>query len=69
MMIWMLMGCAVALAVVPFKFILIGLTIGGFVANTRIAKASSNPHGSRRWREWWESIPAIPVRTVDKSDL
>ncbi|GJM93744.1 hypothetical protein PR202_ga10329 [Eleusine coracana subsp. coracana] len=68
-MIWMLTGCAVALAVVPFKFILIGLTAGGFMVNARIARASSNPHGNRRWREWWESIPAIPVRTVDKSDL
>ncbi|GJN09037.1 hypothetical protein PR202_ga27004 [Eleusine coracana subsp. coracana] len=68
-MIWMLTGCAVALAMVPFKFILIVLTAGGFMANTRIARASSNPHGNRRWREWWESIPAIPVRTVDKSDL
>ncbi|KAK3148333.1 hypothetical protein QOZ80_3BG0293730 [Eleusine coracana subsp. coracana] len=68
-MIWMLTGCAVALAVVPFKFIMIGLTAGGFMGNTRIARALSNPHGNRRWREWWESIPTIPVRTVDKSDL
>ncbi|KAK3158366.1 hypothetical protein QOZ80_2AG0136190 [Eleusine coracana subsp. coracana] len=68
-MIWMLTGCAEALAVVLFKFILIGLTTGGFMANTRIARASSNPHGNRRLREWWKSMPAIPVRTVDKSDL
>ncbi|XP_062213839.1 uncharacterized protein LOC133914871 [Phragmites australis] len=68
-MMWMLTGCAVALAVVPFKYVLIGLTAGGFAANTRIAKAASNPQGGRRWREWWESIPAVPVRTVDKSEL
>ncbi|KAF8720400.1 hypothetical protein HU200_023903 [Digitaria exilis] len=68
-MIWILTGSAVAVAVIPFKFILIGLAAGGFAANTRIAKAMSNPQGGRRWREWWESIPAVPVRTVDKSQL
>lgn len=68
-MIWLLTGSAVAVAVIPFKYILIGLAAGGFAANTRIAKAMSNPQGGRRWREWWESIPAVPVRTVDKSQL
>ncbi|CAN6313991.1 unnamed protein product [Urochloa humidicola] len=68
-MIWMLTGSAVAVAVIPFKYILIGLASGGFVANTRIAKAMSNPQGGRRWREWWESIPVVPVRTVDKNEL
>ncbi|CAL4920852.1 unnamed protein product [Urochloa decumbens] len=68
-MIWMLTGSAVAVAVIPFKYILIGLAAGGFVANTRMAKAMSNPQGGRRWREWWESIPAVPVRTVDKNEL
>ncbi|KAF0914615.1 hypothetical protein E2562_030681 [Oryza meyeriana var. granulata] len=62
-------GLAAALAVIPFKYVLIGLTAGGFMSNTRIARAMSNPHGSRRWREWWESIPAVPVRAVDMSDL
>ncbi|PUZ42768.1 hypothetical protein GQ55_9G608500 [Panicum hallii var. hallii] len=68
-MIWMLTGSAVAVAAIPFKYILIGVAAGGFVANTRIVKAMSNPQGSRRWREWWESIPAVPVRTVDKNEL
>ncbi|WVZ55528.1 hypothetical protein U9M48_006175 [Paspalum notatum var. saurae] len=68
-MIRMLTGSAVVVAVIPFKYILIGLIAGGFVANTRIARAVSNPQGGRRWREWWESIPAIPVRTVDESEL
>ncbi|KAL6902382.1 hypothetical protein ACP4OV_005258 [Aristida adscensionis] len=68
-MIWMLSGCAVALAVIPFKYVLMGLTAGGFAANTRTAKAAANPQGGRRWREWWESIPAVPVRTVDKNEL
>ncbi|KAL6645206.1 hypothetical protein ACP70R_016814 [Stipagrostis hirtigluma subsp. patula] len=67
-MIWMLTGIAVALAAIPFKYVLIGLTVGGFVANTRIMKAVSNPQGGRRWREWWESIPAVPVRIM-KSEL
>ncbi|KAJ1298725.1 hypothetical protein BS78_01G475700 [Paspalum vaginatum] len=68
-MIRMLTGAAVAVAVIPFKYILIGLIAGGFAANTRMARAVSNPQGGRRWREWWESIPAIPVRTVDGSEL
>jgi hypothetical protein len=67
--IWMLTGLAVALAVVPFKYVLIGLTVAIFMGNTRAAKAVSNPRGSRRWREWWESIPAVPVHTVDKGEL
>ncbi|KAG8073527.1 hypothetical protein GUJ93_ZPchr0006g44629 [Zizania palustris] len=69
MVIWMLTGLAVALAVIPFKYSLIGLTAGAFMSNTRIVKVLSNPQGCRRWREWWESIPAVPVRAVDKSDL
>ncbi|KAL5219470.1 hypothetical protein ABZP36_020154 [Zizania latifolia] len=67
--IWMLTGLAVALAVIPFKYALIGLTAGGFMSNTRIVKVMSNPQGCRRWREWWESIPAVPVRAADKSGL
>lgn len=63
--IWMLTGLAVALAVIPLKYVLMGLTAGCFLANTRIVKAVSNPRGGRRWREWWESIPAVPVHTVD----
>jgi hypothetical protein len=60
----MLTGSAVVVAVIPFKYILIGLMAGSFAANTRVARAVLNPQGGRRWREWWESIPAIPVRTV-----
>ena len=65
----MLTGLAVALAVVPFKYVLMGLTVCCFAANTRVAKAVSDPRGGRRGREWWESIPAVPVHTVDKGDL
>ena len=65
----MLTGLAVALAVVPFKYVLMGLTVCCFATNTRVAKAVSDPRGGRRWREWWESIPAVPVHTVDKGEL
>uniref|UniRef100_A0ACD5TUU6 Uncharacterized protein n=1 Tax=Avena sativa TaxID=4498 RepID=A0ACD5TUU6_AVESA len=65
----MLTGLAVALAVVPFKYVLMGLTVAIFAANTKVVKAMSNPRGSRRWREWWESIPAMPVHTVDKGEI
>lgn len=60
----MLAVSAAVVAVVPFRYILIGLVAGSFASNTRVARAVMNPQGGRRWREWWESIPAVPVRTV-----
>ncbi|KAF3339279.1 hypothetical protein FCM35_KLT16750 [Carex littledalei] len=66
--IWVMTGVALVLAIVPFKYILIGAITSLFVANTSIGKSmSSNPQGARRLHEWWDSIPVIPVRIVDSS--
>lgn len=66
--IWVMTGVALVLAVVPFKYILMGAITSLFAANTGIGNSmSSNPQGARRLHEWWDSIPVIPVRIVDGS--
>ncbi|OAY82308.1 hypothetical protein ACMD2_06244 [Ananas comosus] len=57
-------GFAILLGAVPFKYILMGLTLYCFVANSMVVKSKPSSQGNRRLREWWESIPIIPVRTV-----
>ncbi|CAL9117014.1 uncharacterized protein LOC135581368 isoform X1 [Musa acuminata AAA Group] len=61
---WAMIGIAVLLMVVPFKYILMWLALCFFIANSKIAKYMSSEQGNRRLREWWESIPIIPVRTI-----
>ncbi|KAJ8570157.1 hypothetical protein K7X08_006734 [Anisodus acutangulus] len=63
-----LVGAAVILAVVPFKFILVALASYGFVAASKIGKSKQNEKGNRRLQEWWDSIPVVPVDIVDKID-
>ncbi|OVA00886.1 Protein of unknown function DUF639 [Macleaya cordata] len=58
---------AILLAVIPFKFIIMGLTVYAFIANSKIGKHMDNEQSNRRLKEWWSSIPVIPVRTVDKT--
>ncbi|GFP91799.1 hypothetical protein PHJA_001323900, partial [Phtheirospermum japonicum] len=57
--------CAITLAVIPFKFILIGVVLYGFVSTSKLGKLMENDKGNRRLREWWDSIPIIPVEFVD----
>ncbi|KAL6507821.1 hypothetical protein OROGR_024016 [Orobanche gracilis] len=57
---------AITLVVVPFKFILIGLVLYGFVMTSKVGKFTQSDQGNRRLREWWDSIPVIPVEFVDK---
>ncbi|RRT80064.1 hypothetical protein B296_00016576 [Ensete ventricosum] len=52
------------LVAVPFKYILMWLVLCFFIADSKIAKRMSSEQGNRRLREWWESIPIIPVRTI-----
>ncbi|RWW19460.1 hypothetical protein GW17_00016487 [Ensete ventricosum] len=54
----------VLLVAVPFKYILMWLLLCFFIADSKIAKRMSSEQGNRRLREWWESIPIIPVRTI-----
>ncbi|GER41805.1 hypothetical protein STAS_18539 [Striga asiatica] len=58
--------CAVVLAVVPFKIILMVAVLYGFVMTSKIGKRLQSDPGNRRLREWWDSIPVIPVEFVDK---
>lgn len=61
---WAMIAVAVLLVVIQFKYIVMGLTLYSFIADSRIAKHMLNEQGNRRLKEWWESIPVIPVRTV-----
>ncbi|MCL7035433.1 hypothetical protein MKW94_006277 [Papaver nudicaule] len=63
----MMVGLAVLLAVIPFKFIIMGSIIHVFMMNSKLGKYMKNDRGNRRLKEWWNSIPVIPVRTVDKT--
>ncbi|XP_059645924.1 uncharacterized protein LOC132289214 [Cornus florida] len=59
-------GLAILLAVVPFKFILLALAVYCFIMTSKLGKYIENEQGNRRLREWWDSIPVVPVETVDK---
>ncbi|KAG6511255.1 hypothetical protein ZIOFF_029312 [Zingiber officinale] len=61
---WAMIAVAVLLVVIQFKYIVMGLTLYSFIADSRIAKHMLNEQGNCRLKEWWESIPVIPVRTV-----
>ncbi|CAJ1920231.1 unnamed protein product [Sphenostylis stenocarpa] len=54
-------GLAILLAVIPFKFFLMGLIIQSFTMTSR----KSSESGNRRLREWWDAIPIVPIRVVD----
>ncbi|KAL3644128.1 hypothetical protein CASFOL_012060 [Castilleja foliolosa] len=60
--------CAITVAVIPFKFILIGVVLYGFVSTSKLGKLMESDQGNRRLREWWDSIPIIPVEFVDKKE-
>lgn len=55
-------GLAVFLALVPLRFVLMGLTAFFFLAGSR--GGHRNGPRNRRLREWWDSIPIVPVRIL-----
>ncbi|KAH0756857.1 hypothetical protein KY290_020350 [Solanum tuberosum] len=57
---------AVILAVVPFKFIVMALTLCIFVQTSKIGKYMENEKVNRRIKEWWDSIPVVPVEIMGK---
>ncbi|KAL7096383.1 hypothetical protein ACP275_10G076100 [Erythranthe tilingii] len=61
-----LSGCAFVLAVVPFKLILAALVLNGFLMTSKFGKCMQSEQGNRRLKEWWDSIPVIPVEILDK---
>ncbi|KAL3507136.1 hypothetical protein ACH5RR_032518 [Cinchona calisaya] len=62
-----LSGSAIVLAVIPFKFILIALTIYSFLTTSNVGKYIQSEQGNRRLKEWWESIPVPHVEITDKA--
>jgi len=56
-------GLAFLLAVIPFKFFLMGLIVQSFTMSLKTGKSSGT--GNRRLKEWWDSIPIVPIRVVD----
>lgn len=63
-------GLAIILAVVPFKYILMALILYCFTMTSKVGKHIEkhvpSEKGNRRTKEWWESIPVVPVEIVDK---
>ncbi|KAK7286573.1 hypothetical protein RJT34_21659 [Clitoria ternatea] len=59
-------GLAVLLAVIPFKFFLMGLIVQSFTMTLKTGKSSGSGTGNRRLKEWWDSIPIVPIRVVDE---
>ncbi|XP_028766879.1 uncharacterized protein LOC114724651 [Neltuma alba] len=57
-----LAGLAILLAIVPFKFVIMGFILQIFMTSK---PGKSSGTGNRRLKEWWDSIPVIPVRLVD----
>ncbi|CAH2061575.1 unnamed protein product, partial [Thlaspi arvense] len=49
-------------AVVPLKLVIIFGTIYCFVMTSSVGKYMSNDQSNRRMKEWWDSIPIVPVR-------
>ncbi|KAF7852261.1 hypothetical protein BT93_L5399 [Corymbia citriodora subsp. variegata] len=66
----MMVTCAVAIAiaVIPLKYIFIGATLYGLVTTSKLGKRFQDDRTKRRLNEWWDSIPAVPVRVVDRAE-
>ncbi|EOA29254.1 hypothetical protein CARUB_v10025528mg [Capsella rubella] len=54
-------------AVVPFKLFIIFGTIYCFVMTSSVGRYMSNDQSNRRMKEWWDSIPIVPVRVLNSS--
>ncbi|VFQ84480.1 unnamed protein product [Cuscuta campestris] len=62
-----MIGVAAVLAMVPFKFILMGLVLSIFISYSEVGKSKQNDCGNRRLKEWWDSIPVAAVELVDET--
>ncbi|XP_008367282.2 uncharacterized protein [Malus domestica] len=62
----LLSAIAIFLAVVPVKFIIMAAIVCCFSSTlaSRIGTSKGENQSNRRLREWWDSIPVIPVRVV-----
>ncbi|KAM7272745.1 hypothetical protein ACFE04_027408 [Oxalis oulophora] len=59
-------GIAIFIALIPFKLIIISAVCYFFITQSKLGRYFENKQGNRRQREWWDSIPVVPVRIVDK---
>uniref|UniRef100_A0A803MJV1 Uncharacterized protein n=2 Tax=Chenopodium quinoa TaxID=63459 RepID=A0A803MJV1_CHEQI len=67
MVMMMMVGIAVIVALIPFKYMIMASTLYLFATNSKYYKnLMKNDSGNRRLKEWWDSIPVIPVETVDE---
>ncbi|CAK9145904.1 unnamed protein product [Ilex paraguariensis] len=57
-------GLAIILAMLPFKYILVALILYSFTMTLKVGKRMESEQGNRRSKEWWDSIPVIPVEIV-----
>nr|POF09338.1 hypothetical protein CFP56_12831 [Quercus suber] len=62
----LMIGLGILLAIVPMKFIIMAITLYCFSMTSKLGKQVGNNQGNRRLQEWWDTIPVIPVRVVDK---
>ncbi|XP_010527547.1 PREDICTED: uncharacterized protein LOC104804881 [Tarenaya hassleriana] len=60
-----IVGLAIFLAVLPLKYVIMSGILYCFVMTSAVGKYMSNYHSNRRMKEWWDSIPIVPVRVVD----
>ncbi|KAF9601042.1 hypothetical protein IFM89_015027 [Coptis chinensis] len=68
MVMLVMIGLAIFLAVVPLKFIIMTSVVYIFITNAmKRGKNAESDRSQRRLKEWWDSIPAIPVQTEDKT--
>ncbi|KAL9230840.1 hypothetical protein vseg_006136 [Gypsophila vaccaria] len=62
----LMIGIAIVLALIPFKFLVIGSTLYLFAMTSQVGQnLMADDKGNRRLKEWWDSIPVIPVQIVD----
>ncbi|KAL8483838.1 hypothetical protein ACS0TY_026505 [Phlomoides rotata] len=61
-----MIGAAIVPALIPFKFLLMGLVLYCAVALLKLGKHTQSEQGNPRLREWWDSIPVVPVEINDK---
>ncbi|XP_074270886.1 uncharacterized protein LOC141594777 [Silene latifolia] len=62
----LMVGTAIILAAVPFKYVVMASTLYLFAMTSGVGRnLMANDKGNRRLKEWWDSIPVIPVQTVD----
>lgn len=65
----MMVGIAAIVALIPLKYIIMTATLYLFATNSQVYKNfMASDSGNRRLKEWWDSIPVIPVELVDEPE-